>query len=88
METKTSTSPDWNSLEMLIEEMSENQKKDLLKLATRIIPTVTSEDILQPNDYPELENHCEFRYEEGVLAGIQSVHIAFRSHLKSILSPS
>jgi hypothetical protein len=27
---------------------------------------------MQPNDFPELENHPFFRYEEGVLEGLQS----------------
>ncbi|MEM1283150.1 MAG: hypothetical protein AAGG81_06310 [Chlamydiota bacterium] len=54
----------------------ENQ---LLELGRRIVPTLTPEDMLQPNDYPELENHPHFRYEEGVLAGIQTVRMAFRA---------
>lgn len=68
--------------DLVLEEMIENQRLSLLKLARRIIPTATPEDILQPNDYPELENHVEFRYEEGVLAGMQSAHMAIRSLMR------
>ena len=66
----------WNEIERLVEEIADSHDRGLLKLGRRIIPTLTPEDLLQPNDYPELENHPEFRYEEGVLAGIQTVKMA------------
>lgn len=62
----------------LLIELIEQQQKKLLQCAERIISNITSEDILQPNDYPELENHPEFRYEEGILAGMQMVAIALQ----------
>ena len=71
-----------NEIEKLIEEIAEGQKKGLLNLGRRIVPTLTPEDILQPNDYPELENHPSFRYEEGVLAGIQTVQMAIKALIK------
>lgn len=72
-------SVDWYVLELLIEKMREKQQQDLLELGRRIVPTLTSEDVLQPNDYPQLENHPAFRYEEGVLAGIQTIQMALRA---------
>jgi len=75
---------DWVALEALIEEIRGSQQQKLLKLGRRVVPTLTSEDILQPNDYPQLESHPEFRYEEGVLAGIQTIQMAFRAlHLEN-----
>lgn len=71
--------PDWQSIEMILEEMASMHRKHLLTLARRIVPTATSDDILQPNDYPELESHPEFRYEEGFLAGIQTAQMALRA---------
>jgi hypothetical protein len=68
----------WAAWETTIEQMVQTQQASLLALARRIVPSLTSEDILQPNDYPELENHPEFRYEEGVLAGMQSLQSAYR----------
>lgn len=62
--------------EALLHEMAEMQRKKLLEIARYIVPNITSEDILQPNDFPELENHPVFRYEEGILAGIESARIA------------
>ncbi|HSX38533.1 MAG TPA: hypothetical protein VLE95_06855 [Chlamydiales bacterium] len=61
----------------LFDELIENQKQHLLKEARRIIPHVTEDDILQPNDFPELEMHPLFRYEEGVLHGFQAAKAAF-----------
>ena len=66
----------------VLEEMIQNQQKSLLKCACRILPSVTADDILQPNDFPELENHPYFRYEEGVLAGLQSAYMALKVETK------
>ena len=64
------------SLEDLFNELIEQQEQKLLKYASAIVPNVTSDDILQPNDYPELENHPFFRYEEGLLKGIYAAKMA------------
>jgi hypothetical protein len=63
-------------IEKTLHQMIEEQRALLLKIGRRIIPRLTSEDVLQPNDYLELENDPHFRYEEGVLAGLQSIQIA------------
>jgi hypothetical protein len=55
-----------------LEEMVEMQRAKLLKVAEEIVPYVTTDDILQPCDFKELEAHPYFRYEEGVLEGLQS----------------
>lgn len=64
------------SLTELFDELLAFQEKKLLDYATSIIPNITSDDILQPNDFPELENHPFFRYEEGVLKGIHAAKMA------------
>lgn len=63
-------------LRALIEELVAGQEKKLMKMGREIIPTLTSEDILQPNDYPDLENNPLFRYEEGVLEGLKTTQMA------------
>jgi hypothetical protein len=67
---------DFDRTLQLIEEIVEGQQKKLLSCGTRIVPGVTSDDLLQPNDFPELENHPVFRYEEGVLEGVRTVYTA------------
>ena len=64
------------------DELVEGQQQKLLKLARRIIPHVTEDDLWQPNDFPDLETNPEFRYEEGVLHGIHVALMAFRSREK------
>lgn len=66
----------WVKIESLINQIVESQQKEVLKLASRIVPHITSEDVLQPNDFIELENHPHFRFEEGVLSGIQTTQMA------------
>lgn len=70
-------------LEPLFEELIAAQRAKMLALAKRIVPHVTEDDLLQPNDFPELEGHPLFRYEEGVLEGILTVRMAHLSCLKS-----
>lgn len=68
-----------DKIEKALEEMVEAQKGKILRYGRRFIPTLTSEDVLQPNDYPVLENNPHFRFEEGVLAGMQAVLTALRA---------
>jgi len=55
------------------------QKNKLMKFANQLLPHITEEDILQPNDFPVLENHPYFRHEEGVLEGLQTALAAVRA---------
>jgi hypothetical protein len=71
-------------LEALFNELIDLQEKKLLSYAAKIIPNITSDDILQPNDYPELENHPFFRYEEGVLKGLHSAKMAVLAQQKEV----
>lgn len=68
----------------LLQEMVEQQRAKLLACARRIVPQATSDDILQPNDFPELENHPHFRYEEGILDGLQSAQAALSALFSEI----
>jgi hypothetical protein len=64
--------------EITLQELIDQQNAKLLKLAQRILPNITPDDILQPNDFPELENNPTFRYEEGILHGFLVVQTALR----------
>lgn len=59
----------------------EHQKKKFLEVGSKINPSVTHDDLLQPNDFTELENDPIVRYEEGILHGIQAAK-AFLLHRK------
>lgn len=61
----------------LFDELVEGQRKKLLKCARQYIPHVTDDDLLQPNDFPQLEHNPLFRYEEGVLEGLLTARMAW-----------
>jgi hypothetical protein len=64
-------------MEPLFDELVWGQKKKLLRRAEALISHVTEEDLLQPNDFPLLEQDPLFRYEEGVLAGLLTARMAY-----------
>lgn len=70
---------DEDSIEQLLNQLIVMQQEVLLKCGRRLIPHLTGDDILQPNDFPELEMNPHFRYEEGILAGILAARMALRS---------
>ena len=61
----------------LFDELVEAQQKKLLNFARQIVPYATPDDLLQPNDFPELENNPLFRYEEGILEGLLTARMAY-----------
>jgi len=71
----------------LFDELIANQEEKLLAFARKVIPTATKDDILQPNDYPDLENHPLFRYEEGILEGLMTARMAYLANEKDRTCP-
>lgn len=60
----------------LFEELITQQEEKVFRLAEKILPHITRDDILQPNDFPQLENNPYFRYEEGILEGLRTARMA------------
>lgn len=69
-------------LEELFDELIRLQKEKVATCAQMIVPNLTSDDLLQPNDFPMLENHPHFRYEEGILEGLYSAQVAYMAWKK------
>jgi len=65
----------------LFNELVLQQQEKVLRCAQRIIPHLTSDDVLQPNDFPQLENDPFFRHEEGVLEGLMMARAAYFASL-------
>lgn len=78
----------WPDALSTMTELVEYQRQRLLREGRKIVPTLTPEDMLQPNDYPELENNPEFRYEEGVFAGMLSAQTALQAAAREADSAS
>ena len=74
------------SYEEIFEEIIIYQKAKLLKLVKEILPNIVEDDLMQPFDFPELERHPDFRYEEGVLEGLLTAAMALRSHRIEIIA--
>jgi hypothetical protein len=62
----------------LLASMEDLQARKVIDLARRLRPGLTPEDIRNPHDFPELED-TDWHFEDGQLAGIQSVLTALRA---------
>jgi hypothetical protein len=64
-------------MKRLFDQLVEEQRKKLLKFARQHLPHLTPDDLLQPNDFPQLEQNPLFRYEEGILEGLLTARMAW-----------
>jgi 8-oxo-dGTP pyrophosphatase MutT (NUDIX family) len=62
----------------LLAGMEQLQASKVIELARRLRPGLTAEDIRNPHDFPELAD-VDWHFEDGQLAGIQSVITAVRA---------
>ena len=62
---------------LLLAQMEKTQADKVIELARRLKPGLTAEDIRNPHDFPDLEDP-DWHFEDGQLAGIQSVRFAIR----------
>lgn len=72
-------------LEVLFDELVLAQQVKVKQCADQILPNLTADDLLQPNDFPELENHPLFRYEEGVLEGLMTARMAYLALAQEVI---
>lgn len=64
-------------MEEIFDELIRLQQIKIKNCADSIIPNLTDDDLMQPNDFPALENNPYFRYNEGVLEGLMSAKTAY-----------
>ena len=62
-------------------QMIAQQENKVLEMARRIHPGVTNEDIRNPQDFPDLVGNAVWNFEDGILAGLKSAHMALRARL-------
>ncbi len=70
-------------IDRLLESAILQQRKKALAMAQAILPSLTSEDVLNPDGYPELAADGPFNYEDGVLAGLLAAQIDIRAATRS-----
>lgn len=63
---------------LILDRLIEHQRNKVLKIAQRISPGVTLEDIRNPQDFPQLLSDPDFNFEDGILAGLLSAQMALR----------
>ncbi|HEY2386920.1 MAG TPA: hypothetical protein VGK30_08165 [Candidatus Binatia bacterium] len=63
----------------VLSELIAQQERKVRAYAARIDPRLTSDDLLQPHDFPALARDPGFNYEDGVLAGLRSAAAALRA---------
>jgi hypothetical protein len=68
----------WATVEDLVTELEDLQRRKVLDLARRLRPGLTLEDVRNPHDFPELGDP-DWQHADGVLVGIQSVLAAVRA---------
>jgi hypothetical protein len=72
----------WHEVEALVGEVQSLQRSKVLELARRLRPGLTLEDLRNPHDFPELGDP-DWQYEDGVLAGIETVLSAVRAQSRA-----
>jgi hypothetical protein len=75
-------------LDRLLNEMIDQQEGKVLRMARRTVPDLTPEDLRNPHDFPQLSRDPIFNYEDGILAGLRSAHIAIRAELRRLQEDS
>ncbi|RYZ36764.1 MAG: hypothetical protein EOO71_30550 [Myxococcaceae bacterium] len=69
----------------LYERMIAQQQAKVLRLAREAVPNIGPEEMRNPHDFPELKEHPSFEFEDGILAGLISAHMALRAEIKGRL---
>jgi hypothetical protein len=77
----------WATIEELVTELEDLQRRKVLDLARRLRPGLTLEDVRNPHDFPELDDP-DWQHSDGILVGIQSVLAAVRARQREDDAPS
>ena len=65
-------------MDRILEEMVVAQRKKVLRIGREYAPGATPEDLMNPQDSPELLAAPQFHFEDGILSGYISAQIALR----------
>ncbi len=71
--------------EQWLQKMIDLQRAKVLRLAREINPKITGDDVLNPQDFPELMRDPSFNFEDGQLTGLVSAQIAMRAEYRRFL---
>jgi len=69
------------TIDQVMLQLIEQQEQKVLELGQQIHPGLTPEDIRNPQDFPDLLESFQWNFEDGILAGLKSAHMALRARL-------
>lgn len=69
-------------LEGVLDTLHEQQVAKSQKVGQLTYPGLTREDVLNPDNFPQLIRDSRFMYEDGLSAGILSSKMAIRAYIK------
>lgn len=73
-------------LDALFDQMIEQQRAKVLRIARELNPTITPDDVLNPHDFPELNADAQYNFEDGILSGYIAAQMACRAEIKALAS--
>ena len=69
---------------LMIAMIAQHEAK-VLEMARAIHPGVTAEDIRNPQDFQDLVANAAWNFEDGILTGLKSAHIALRARMIELI---
>ncbi|MBZ5535909.1 MAG: hypothetical protein LAO31_08135 [Acidobacteriia bacterium] len=73
-------------IDQLLSQLIEQQRCKVMRLAHSLNSSLTFEDLLNPQTFPELAANPSFNYEDGILAGLLSAQMAMRAEGRQLAS--
>lgn len=68
----------------LLDELIMNEREKCLKIARRLYPGLTPDDIMNSFDYPELHFNPEYLWHDGIAAGLETAHAAICAEFQQL----
>ena len=68
--------PDTRAVLELLDSLIMHQREKCLAIARRLNPHLTPDDIMISWDWPELNSHPQYMWEDGIAAGLETAHAA------------
>ncbi|HEY9897568.1 MAG TPA: hypothetical protein V6D00_00170 [Pantanalinema sp.] len=75
-------------IDALFDQMIEQQRAKVLRIAREINPTITPDDVLNPHDFPDLNVDAQYNFEDGILSGYIGAQMAVRAEMASLAHAS
>ncbi|MDX1971408.1 MAG: hypothetical protein SFY68_02645 [Candidatus Sumerlaeia bacterium] len=72
------------TLESLFLQMQDQQRYKLVRMAHRVRPDLSEDDLRDPHSFPEVTQRFDYAFEDGILAGIISAQTAALAELRAM----